>query len=277
MTELRFRSCLHASLTEMATQAARGFEGYAVPVPADPDALARQIAAEQIDLSCSFQALRGHEVVGQTFVARRGRRLRIASMSVPTADRGRGIGRRMLRHAIEEGRSRGDAQVHLEVIRSNAPAVHLYEACGLRRVRALVGFDRPPLGEDAAPAPLPPYGDVLDLASLVAADDAYLPWQLQSATLLGTSAADVYRLGPALAQVTPREDVLHLRALAVPPSGRRGGHGRALVEALAAAYPRSTVRVLAKVPEGLAEEFMGAVGFVPSELSQWEMACRLDA
>lgn len=50
-------------------------------------------------------------------------------LAVAPAARGRGIGRRLLEHFIEDAKSNGAARIHLEV-RDGNPAIRLYEKAG---------------------------------------------------------------------------------------------------------------------------------------------------
>ena len=54
----------------------------------------------------------------------------ITQVSVKRECQGRHIGRRLLEMLEEEGKRAGVASFFLEVRRSNAPAIHLYENCG---------------------------------------------------------------------------------------------------------------------------------------------------
>lgn len=57
------------------------------------------------------------------------------------ADRtGRGLGREMVRFAIEEARRRGMKAMRLDVLKGNVPAERLYPACGFRYVGTIPMF-----------------------------------------------------------------------------------------------------------------------------------------
>ncbi|BAU87092.1 acetyltransferase family protein [Streptomyces laurentii] len=65
------------------------------------------------------------------------RRLTIADIEVAGPYQGRGIGRTLMDHAVDWGRTRGAGHVWLEVTHINAPAVHAYERMGF----SLCGLD----------------------------------------------------------------------------------------------------------------------------------------
>ncbi len=54
--------------------------------------------------------------------------------------RGKGAGRLLLNTLLKEARQRGERNMELEVIDQNTGAIHLYEACGFRKLRHLVGM-----------------------------------------------------------------------------------------------------------------------------------------
>ena len=58
----------------------------------------------------------------------------LSKMAVAPAQRGRGIGRRLLEYAIEESRRRGIRSLFLGSSTKLANAIHLYEAVGFRHV-----------------------------------------------------------------------------------------------------------------------------------------------
>lgn len=72
----------------------------------------------------------------------------ISNVQVKKACRGRGIGRELLKAAIEKARSIGGMEFTLEVRASNAPAIALYESLGFVSEGVRPGFYENPR-EDA--------------------------------------------------------------------------------------------------------------------------------
>lgn len=75
----------------------------------------------------------GDEVVGAgTLVAEGADAGRLVRMSVSRDHRGRGIGRTLVRHLLDEARARGYRRVHVETTETWADAIGLYRACGFQ-------------------------------------------------------------------------------------------------------------------------------------------------
>jgi putative acetyltransferase len=55
-------------------------------------------------------------------------------MAVTESAQGCGIGRRLLKHAIDEARKAGARRVHLETNHTLSPAIRLYESVGFRHL-----------------------------------------------------------------------------------------------------------------------------------------------
>lgn len=72
----------------------------------------------------------------------------LANLAVAPWARGRGLGRALLEHAIDEARALGVEHVYLEVRPSNARALALYEGVGFRAVGVRRRYYRAPV-EDA--------------------------------------------------------------------------------------------------------------------------------
>lgn len=80
------------------------------------------------------------------------RRLVIEDIEVAPAQRGQGVGRALVGHAVEFARERGAQHIWLEVTNINAPAIHALPADGIHLLRtghdalrrhALIGRTRP--------------------------------------------------------------------------------------------------------------------------------------
>lgn len=62
--------------------------------------------------------------------------MELAKMTVAESQRGRGVGRRLLRFAIDVARSMGALRLYLESNTRAESAIHLYEQLGFRRLSA---------------------------------------------------------------------------------------------------------------------------------------------
>jgi len=69
-----------------------------------------------------------------------GEELLINNVAVRPGSRGQGLGRRLLRHALREGRTSGCRFAYLEVRPSNEPAIRLYEKHGFVTIMRRKGY-----------------------------------------------------------------------------------------------------------------------------------------
>lgn len=84
-----------------------------------------------------FMAYAGAEAVGcVALIPMRGGVYELSKMAVSPHLRGRGIGRRLLQHAIAQARSIGARSLFLGSNTRLKDAVHLYESVGFRHVKA---------------------------------------------------------------------------------------------------------------------------------------------
>ena len=58
----------------------------------------------------------------------------VSKMAVTQSAQGKGVGRRLLAHTIEEARKSGATRLYLDTNHTLAPAIHLYESLGFRPV-----------------------------------------------------------------------------------------------------------------------------------------------
>ena len=85
-------------------------------------------------------AVGGYVALGRaTRLASNAHVLAIHGLAVAPEHQGRGIGRRLLRAAIDEARARGARRLTLRVLGHNLPARGLYEAAGFRIEGVLCG------------------------------------------------------------------------------------------------------------------------------------------
>ena len=274
MSKLAFQAAIDFDYAYLADAFNRSFEGYAVSFQFDARALEQRARPESWDLATSFVSIREGQLAGILCTARRGRSCRVAAMGVTVNARGQGVGRAMMRHCISEAQQRGDQEMVLEVIESNTPALRLYESLGLSSQRRLVGFEcpKPSPGEHAsALAEI----DSAEFASIAHAEyEPRLPWQMSPETLanltLPVRAYTLERRAFALLG-DPAAPRIAIRGFAVRRAERRQRLGTHLLRALFAKFPGKTWAVSPIVPEGLADGFFCANGFVASALAQREM------
>ena len=273
--DLRIDSAAELALPALADLFTEGFRHYLLPMQFTAATLAERICAEQIDLAASRVLYQGAKPAGLALIARRGRVCRLAAMGIVPEARAKGVGKMLVHRVLDDARARGDSRMRLEVFEANAPARALYERCGFKLVRRLVGYEGPiePLA-----APL----EELDPASFsrVLPPDDGLPWQLERASLAapptGARCFTLERKSFAYLSATTGQ-VAWLRGLFTPPEERRRGHARRLVQALAALFPAQRIAVPPLLPEGLAAPFFAAIGLAPGGLSQLELALDLPA
>ena len=92
-------------------------------------------------------ARRGGSLLGFALAARVDEDAEILSLAVDPAERGAGLGRKLLEALLAALRAKGAKRVHLEVRSSNAAALALYESLGFRTARRRARYYRD--GEDA--------------------------------------------------------------------------------------------------------------------------------
>ncbi|WP_420125466.1 GNAT family N-acetyltransferase [Longimicrobium sp.] len=256
----------------------RCFKGYLVPVRTTPESWERRFRGEHLDPFASRIYEHDGQAAAVLFICRRGWTSRVGGMAVAADARRRGLGRRVMRDAIDDARARGDRALLLEVIEQNTPAVKLYKSLGFRMTRRLVGYRW-----DPAPIPgavdAPREIDPLELARVALREgEPELPWQLAPETLsAATAPARAFALGDrAYALIgNPGAETLSLSALVVPRAHRRQGWGTRMLRALAAALPGKPMQAVAIVPDNLAPEFFARAGWERQGISQFEMRLEL--
>ncbi len=124
--------------SDTAFEVVRTEEGFTLrPVPLDPPVhkVFPDDEPEKDEVSDGerrFVALDGDRVCGYVDTAYEpwNRRLTIADIEVAGPYQGRGIGRRLMEHAVERARECGAGHVWLEVTNINGPAVRAYQRMG---------------------------------------------------------------------------------------------------------------------------------------------------
>jgi len=182
-----------------------------------------------------------------------------------------------MEQALAGARTRGDRRVVLEVAEQNPRAIRFYEKMGFATTRRLAGYERAPgRGRAARLTELDP----LEFARRVALHgEKDLPWMLAAETLAALGRPHrAYALGEgAAALVAETPGGVYLRGLVVPRALRRQGHATRLLEALFARHPALPWKVSTHMPDTLAPEFLGAMGFTEGPISLFEMEIRLPA
>ncbi|HEY0943987.1 MAG TPA: GNAT family N-acetyltransferase [Opitutaceae bacterium] len=278
--KLSFLSLAEYGLERAADVLTRGFADYFVRIPFSAAALLQLARTDSVDLSESRVVLREGAAVGAALIARRGWTSRLAGMSLVPEARRQGVGRATILHLLAEAEARGERAMVLEVIEQNAPAVALYQACGFRSVRRLVGFAHGRETEQAVAGVAAERLEEVDLRAMAAVVAAAgvpdLPWQLAAETIAHlTPPSAAFRLADAWVAVS---DVamaeVAIRGLAVAGGEPLAAPGTALLRALLAQYPGKRWQMKAIWPEELGGVFAHA-GFARTELSQWQMLRRL--
>lgn len=274
MNALTFRAAIEFDYAFLAAAFSCAFEGYDIPMQVDARGLEVRARPDSWDLATSFIAFDDDKVAGILCTARRGWTTRVAAMGVAATCRGNGVGRAMMQRCVAEARQRGDADLLLEVIESNTPALRLYESIGMTSQRRLVGFEWVnPVASDASPDLLEI--DPADFAAIALPEyERRLPWQMRPETLANlTLPFRAFALdGRAFALVgDPTAERIGIRGITVRRGDRRQRLGTKLLRSLCARFPGKTWAVSPIVPEGLADEFFRANGFAKSRLAQREM------
>jgi ribosomal protein S18 acetylase RimI-like enzyme len=277
---LEFASLAHFGLDRAAEVMARGFEDYFIKLACSGAWLMHMARSDSVDLAASRVIVRDGVAVGAALIARRGWTSRLAGMTLVPEARRQGIGRATMAHLLADAKARGERAMVLEVIEQNEPALKLYEGCGFRRVRRLVGFSRSMEAVPASGADADLGLEQVDLRLLAATVAVHgledLPWQLSSETLAQLTPPTIaYRLDGAwiaVANLATAEPVV--RALVTERAERRRGRATALLRAVVARHPAKEWRMSALCPEEIGGVFLAA-GFMRAPLSQWQMSCEL--
>jgi ribosomal protein S18 acetylase RimI-like enzyme len=273
------RPVAECTAAQVADALTRSFEGYVMPVNVTAEGYERRFRPEHVDPFASYVHFRETSPVAVVLVARRGWSSRIAAMAVAPEARGRGLGKLIMRDAVDEALQRGDRSVLLEVFEHNTPAVKLYEGLGFRPVRRLVGYHHDTGG--AAPEVTDELYelDPLDFARVVAREgEPGLPWMLAAETLSGAvPPAQAFHLDHrAYALIGDHAaNVVALAAFVVPRTHRRNGWGTRLMQALFARYPDKAWSIPQIVPEELAPAFFARCGWKFMDTNQLEMVLDL--
>lgn len=273
---LSVQSAVEFTLPQICDLINRSFVGYVGgEVNFTPPALANFMAQGDVHLGRSLVALSDDVPAGIAMLARRGWSVRVALMGVTTEFQNKGVGRWLLAQITDAARENGDKILTLEVIEQNPRAVHLYESCGYRKLRRLMGYT----GENVT-------GESADLTRIDSAESARrvvawqaddLPWQLSGESVVTFGPPMIgYRMGGCYAVISnPDADNVAIWGLAVPPEQQRQGLATRLVSALIAAHPGITWHVAPICPEEYGAIFTQN-GFTTKEINQFQMQLTLE-
>ncbi|KAK2606032.1 hypothetical protein QQS21_003550 [Conoideocrella luteorostrata] len=277
------------SVAELADLFNKSFEDY-MGAPAGinftAESLSDFISLSYISIPHShvfYMSERPSEPIGSAFIGIRPDKpteVRLVSMGIFKASRGKGAGSKVLQLILEAERARGTQTVGLECIQQNAAGVRMYTAAGFSIVRELLGWERdaPREGEFAANPGLRPcsIGEVDVLVKTHGAAD--LPWQ---AWAFDTSTVKnrAFRLGDAYCVVSDPDDkesdMIKLVSFIVDPQSRKKGEADRLITAMLGEFPAKKWLVRPIFPKEYGESFAGRFGFVEMSLTQYQMEFKI--
>jgi ribosomal protein S18 acetylase RimI-like enzyme len=156
-------------MDQLAALFEAGYEGYFVPLHVDAAALTFMVDAWDIDLDRSRVAVDADTPIGVALLGVRGDHGWIGGLGVVPGRRRSGVGRALMDAVLADA----PADVALEVIEQNEPAIRLYETLGFERTRVLEVWSlRADVHESSArPGEARPLGQL------------GLPWQRADASL----------------------------------------------------------------------------------------------
>jgi ribosomal protein S18 acetylase RimI-like enzyme len=118
---------------------------YIVPMPMNSRRFSEYIQDYDVQTDESVVITDEHESpVGIGMLAFRDRRAWITRLGVHPDYRMKGVGRLIMQALLYRARANGAAQVQLEVITGNEPAIRLFQRCAFRPMRELLVLTRPP-------------------------------------------------------------------------------------------------------------------------------------
>jgi ribosomal protein S18 acetylase RimI-like enzyme len=274
--KIEFRPLLDYGLQDSVDLMNLGFSDYFVHIELTLAMFLNMARVESIDFGSSRIIYLEDKAAGVALIARRGWTSRLAAMCLAPPSRRRGAGRATMEALLTEAAERGDHSMVLEVIESNAPGVRLYESCGFRTERRLVGFESSfPEKSDATDLKEVDIREVARLVTLHGLEN--LPWQISGESMAQAGAPNkAYRLEDAYLVISnPSAEQVAIRSIIVQPEARHQRQATRLLRAVIAKYPNRKWLVSALCPEEIAGLFE-KVGFQRSELSQLQMGLEVD-
>jgi ribosomal protein S18 acetylase RimI-like enzyme len=275
--QLASRTVAQCTSSEVTTAIVRCFEGYLVPMRLTPERWEARSRAENLDPTASKVYYSEEAPAAVAMIARRGWTSRLAAMAVAPDFRTRGVGKYVMKIALEEAVLRKDHAMILEVFEQNPAAVSLYTGLGFRPMRRLVGYDFNPQGPGLPPSDSERLQEIdpLIVARLVAKEgEPDLPWMLMPETLaaatLPAQALHLQEIAFAII-ADPDAEKIVVRALLVRKAHRRLGWGSRMLTALEARFADRPLSIQALVPENMAPGLFRRPGWERQKLNQFEM------
>jgi ribosomal protein S18 acetylase RimI-like enzyme len=140
------RFCSEYTLEALTTLYNNTRIDYIVPMPMNVRRFAEYIHDYDVQVNDSIVITdEQNKPIGIGMLGLRDRRAWITRLGVHPDYRMKGVGRLLMRALIARARARGAAQVQLEVISGNEPAIRLFQRTGFAPVRELLVLNRPPL------------------------------------------------------------------------------------------------------------------------------------
>ncbi len=271
------RTVAQCTSEEVTAAIVHCFQGYVVPMRFTPEKYEARFRAENLDPSTSRLYYSNDALAAVAMIARRGWTSRLAAMAVAPDFRGRGLGKDVLKVALDEAALRKDRTMILEVYEQNPAAVSLYTSAGFRTIRKLVGYEFLPPGAGDGASDLDRLCEIdpLIVARLIAGEgEPDLPWMLASETLAAaTLPAQAFHLDD-VAFVTvadPNAEKIVIRTLLVRKAYRGKGWGSRIVGALEALFADRPLTIPPLVPENIARGLFHRAGWQSLALNLLEM------
>lgn len=264
------------SLADQATIFNRAFSDYLVSfTEMDAAAQALFLRAHGADL-CYSRFIRGNdEFGGFGYINRTSNISRLAATGVVPEARRNGMASVLLRHLIDEARSRGDEAMVLEVFEQNIPALELYRRHKFREMMRLFGWRRKPQKVDTTGT------NKLELISLnvatrlpVISDFPDIPWPVSRHAVTRYHDARAYRVENMCVIIgdTTVSPTRIFTLLGYDPAKLNAA--RDLVARVLHEFPDNEFFVREVSPDVFADSVFAPLGFTREPLNQFLM--RLD-
>jgi ribosomal protein S18 acetylase RimI-like enzyme len=274
---LTSRTVAQCTSEEVTAAIVHCFQGYLVPMRFNVEKYEARFRAEDLDPFASRLYYSNEALAAVALIARRGWTSRLAAMAVAPDFRGRGVGKKVTKVALEEAAIRKDRTMILEVFEQNPAAVSLYTGLGFRPIRRLVGYDFNPEGVDLRASDHERLHEIdpLIVARFQSTDgEPDLPWMLMPETLAAaTRPVQALHLNEvAFAMVAdPNAEKILIRALLVRKAYRGQGWGSRILSALEAFFADRALAIPTLVPEHMAPGLFRRAGWQRQKLNLFEM------